>query len=230
MIANLDKEITQQTHDDIKTAQKLLSIAREYKIDSDDMMLAAGDELKCIKSKAKDLTAQRVAITKPMDESKKRIMDLFRNPLKYLADAESLIKRSILHYDNKQEQLRREIEAKLRDKQRKEKELLVKRAAAAADKGQEEKAEALRDKAETLPTPIVAHRASTPPGVSYRNTWGAEVVDKMALIKAVAAGEVPLIALEINMKVCNAQACALRSEMKWPGIKAVSTKQIASRS
>jgi hypothetical protein len=220
--------LTPEAEQDIAQAEKLLAVAREYKIDSPQIMEAAAGDLKNIKLKAKDLEERRMAMTRPLDESKKRIMDFFRAPLQYLTDAERLIKRSMLAYQDEQDRKRREQEAKLREAQRKEQERLQKRAEVAAAKGQEEKAEVLREAAEMMPTPVVANHDPSPQGISTRETWSAEVFDKMALILAVAEGQVPDAVLAVDMKVLNAQARALKSAMKYPGVKAVASKTIAA--
>ena len=209
--------------------EKMLRVAREFVIDTPEMLDTAADELKKIKAKSKDLEDQRKRMTKPLDDSKKQIMDFFRGPLQFLADAESAIKRAMLTFSREQERKRQEAEAAAREKARKEQERLEARAKAAAEKGQEEKAEQLMQQAESVPVPIVPQAAQAPAGISMRETWRAEVVDKMALIKAVAAGEVPDLVLIVDMKVLNAQARALKSALRYPGVQAVSEQTVAAR-
>lgn len=66
------------------------------------------------------------------------------------------------------------------------------------------------------PAPVAAPTVGRKP-VVY---WSAEVTDKMALVKAVAAGKVPLMALEANMTYLNGQAKLLKSEFAVPGVAA----------
>ena len=54
-----------------------------------------------------------------------------------------------------------------------------------------------------------------------RKNYKAEVVDVMALAKAVVAGTVPLQAIEGNSKFLNNQARMLKDDMKFPGVKVV---------
>lgn len=78
--------------------------------------------------------------------------------------------------------------------------------------------------------PIVAF-APPPPeppkadGVSYRVTWSAEVTDLLALVQAVAAGQVPLKVLQPDSTVLNTMARALKESLALPGVKAVARRE-----
>lgn len=67
------------------------------------------------------------------------------------------------------------------------------------------------------PAPVAAPTIGRKP-VDY---WSARVVDKMALVKAVAAGKVPLTALEPNMVYLNATAKQLKAEFRCAGCEVV---------
>jgi hypothetical protein len=56
-------------------------------------------------------------------------------------------------------------------------------------------------------------------GVSYRANWKVEVVDFMALIKAVAAGQLPTTVLLPNLPVLNQMAKAYRNTQEIPGVR-----------
>lgn len=228
-MSELKVGITPEANKLAEQSAGLLAVAQAYKIDSPEMYQAAGDELKHIKAKAKELDETRKSLTKPIDEAKARIMDFFRQPLDFLSKAESIIKGSMLTYQNEQERIRREEEARRQEIARKEQERLQKRAEKAAEKGQTEKAEALLETANAIPTPIVAPAMQKVSGIATKTTWKAEVVDKMALIKAVAAGQVPLSVLEVNQTVLNKMAVALKEELSYPGVKAVAEQSIAAR-
>lgn len=221
--------ISPETQQEADAAQKVLEIAREYHIESPEMMDAAASELKSIKAKAKDLESRRMAMTRPLDDTKKQIMDFFRLPLQYLLDAENIIKRGMLAYQGEQERLRRAEEARLRDLAEKERQRLERQAAKADEQGKAEKAEDLREQAESLPVPVVAHSAPQVAGISTRENWSAEVTDMRALLQGVIDGKVPEVAVIADMKVLNAQARALKSAMNYPGVKAVCEKGISAR-
>jgi hypothetical protein len=66
--------------------------------------------------------------------------------------------------------------------------------------------------------------------LSTRVTFKAVVLDKLELVKAVAAGIVPLNALDANMPFLNNQARAMRQTMAYPGVKVEEETGLASRS
>lgn len=100
---------------------------------------AAGEELKAIKGKAKALEERRLTMTRPLDESKARIMDFFRTPAKYLADAETAIKRAMGAFDEAQRKRREEAERIAAEASRKERERLQTEAAKAEQSAREKR-------------------------------------------------------------------------------------------
>ena len=98
----------------------------QYSIVTAPAYMDAGEDLKLIKGKAKEIDELRKSLTKPLDESKKRIMAFFDNPLSLLAKAESAIKAAMLTWQQEQEQIRQERERVLREAARKEEERLRK--------------------------------------------------------------------------------------------------------
>lgn len=90
-----------------------LTCAEGIVISSSSMYALASDELKAIKTRYKELEEKRVAITRPMDLAKKLVMDLFRQPLANLAEAETFLKNGMLTYANEQERLRKVEQARL---------------------------------------------------------------------------------------------------------------------
>ena len=224
----MDNLITSEAQEAADTAEKTLQSFTNYQIATvEDAENAAGDLIN-IKKQHKDLEAQRVKLKKPILESAKGIDDFFRAPLKFLKDAEAAIKSPLLAFQQLQEKKRREAQAVLDEKARKEREKLEKRAAKAAESGKEEKAEALQTQAAMVVTPVIQEQSS-PAGISKRVTWSAEVVDADALLQAVLDGEVPRAVLKIDMAFLNTQARALKKEFNYAGVKAKATAALAAR-
>ncbi len=146
-----------------------------------------------------------------------------------LVQAENACKLALLAYQQQEERQRREEQAKAEELARKEREKLEARAAKAEAAGKVEKAAALQAVAETVAAPVIARQVPAVSGISTRTTYGALVVDKMELVKAVAAGTVPLMALHANEPFLNQQARALKEELCYPGVKVVTQQGIASR-
>ena len=102
------------------------------------------------------------------------------------------------------------------------------RAQELQDMGMNEAAE------EAISQPVVIEKVTVAEpvragGESFRETWKAEVVDLMALVKAVAAGTQPLAYLEANMPVLNKAASMFKGSVQIPGVKIVSDTIIARR-
>lgn len=102
--------ITPEVAAEAAGAEQMLIDAQAYRVTTAAEYTAAGEELKRIKGKAKELEARRISMTKPLDESKKRIMEFFAKPLLFLDRAEFAIKRSLSTYDAEQRRLRDEAE------------------------------------------------------------------------------------------------------------------------
>ena len=212
-----------------QSASVLLNGARVFTINSPLDFEVAGADLRAIKAKGAELDAMRKRMTAPLDESKRAIMDFFRAPTSYLSEAEALIKRSMLGYSQEVERKRREEEAIAQEIVRKEQEKLRRQADAAAAKGREERAEELRFQADMVPVPIVVSPPPKAAGISLREVWSAEIVDKMKLIKAVAEGRVPMDALQADMKFLNGAARSFKNALGYPGVRAVRTETMAAR-
>ena len=210
------------------TEKMVVAIPTEVHIVTADDYEDAAATLQRIKGRSKELDDLRRSLTRPIDETKRRIMALFERPMSLLVNAESAIKRGILGYQREQERLRAEEEARLREQARKEQERLLARSARAEAAGKEEMAEALEDQADMIIAPIVVSDTPRISGLSTRQTWHAEVTDKMALIQAVAAGHVPDVVLIPDMTILNAQARALKTALDYPGVRAVPEQVVAA--
>ena len=188
---------------------------------------AASTVLSEVKSRYKELDAQRKEITKPIDAAKKAVMDLFKTPLELLEKAESKIKGLMIGYTNEQERKAREEQARLQRladaEAAKQKKILEEKIARAEASGKTEKAEELQMQKETITpivAPIIAPQIETPKGVSYRDQWSAEVTD---------INLVPREYLIANMPALNKMAQATKGTLSIPGVKFTSTKILASR-
>ena len=188
---------------------------------------AASTVLSEVKSRYKELDAQRKEITKPIDAAKKAVMDLFKTPLELLEKAESKIKGLMIGYTNEQERKAREEQARLQRladaEAAKQKKILEEKIARAEASGKTEKAEELQMQKETITpivAPIIAPQIETPKGVSYREQWSAEIIDEKLI---------PREYLIVNLQALNKIAAATKGTISVPGVRFVSTKILASR-
>lgn len=202
--------------------QPILSVASEIKVTNAQTFQAAGGlwkDLCSVEKRIKEywdtdisaayalhksLTAKRESMLKPVGEMKISIRSDMRR------------------WEDEQERARREIQAKAEAEARRmaEDEALAK-AAALEKAGMKEEAAAVMERPVT-PIPVFFEKA-VPSGFggATRRTWGAEVTDLMALVKAVATGTVPIHAIEGNMVFLNQQARALKRDLAYPGVMAV---------
>jgi hypothetical protein len=147
-----------------------------------------------------------------------------------LVEAEGLLKPALAAWDTKQEELRRAEQRRLEEEARKRAEDEQLAYAAQAERcGDKEAAQAILD-APVEVAPVIMTTAPKLAGVSYRETWSAQVTDMMALVKAVAAGQQPLSLLVVNIPGLNGMARALKGALNIPGVKAVCEKTVAAGS
>lgn len=123
------------------------------------------------------------------------------------------------------EEERRKAEEEARKKAEEE---ALARAQELQDMGMNEAAE------EAISQPVVIEKVTVAEpvragGESFRETWKAEVVDLMSLVKAVAAGLQPLAYLEANMPTLNKAASMFKGTTQIQGVKIVSDTIIARR-
>lgn len=86
-------------------AQRALANAADFTIDSDEMLEAAGDDLRSVKGLQKKVEETRTSITGPLNQAIRAINDLFRQPASYLEQAEGKLKGAMLTYTQEQQRL-----------------------------------------------------------------------------------------------------------------------------
>ena len=148
---------------------------------------------------------------------------------KYLDPIEEgrrILKGKMIAYQDTQERIRREEQARLEQEARKRAEDEQIAIAAQLEKeGDKETAEAVLSEPVQV-APVVAQR--TAPAASRlsagRSVWSAEVTNIMALVKAVAEGKQPITLIQANETALNGMARSLKGSMAIPGVKAVERK------
>jgi len=202
--------------------------AQALTIKSQDSYDKANDFLKAIKGLQgqvkdtfKDIIAKAFAAHKEAKAQETR-------HLEPLLKAETLVKNKMLTFAQEQERLRQEAERKLQAEAEKKRQEALAKAEKAREEGKEAKAEKYEDKAAAVVAPQLAPSFDKGSAVITKR-WHAEVTDLMALVKAIAAGQAPIILVEANMVVLNAQARSLKENMAFPGVKAVGEEDLSTR-
>lgn len=125
-------------------AEQSYSIALAIEVDSPEMLDIAGEELRGIVTRRKQIEELRLSLTRPIDQAKRNIMDMFRGPDDRLAQSESLLRDGITRYQRaereKAEAIRREAEARAAAERAEQ--ARIQREAEAAERQAREEAEA----------------------------------------------------------------------------------------
>lgn len=217
----------------ISKAQQFSASIANIRVDSPEAYSRAGETLKAVKGMRGELETVCRPVINAHHQAHKQSMEEFKRGDVPLASAENNLKIALLSYDHEQEKIRRVeqerlqriAESEAREAARlQEEERRLQEAVELEAAGNKEEAE------QVLAAPVVTPVVYVPPvvlatttpkveGLSKRQVWKCDVTDKMALIKAVAAGLVPLAAIEANTVFLGQQARSLKSEMKYPGVK-----------
>lgn len=237
---------------DLATAARLeahadgaIASLSEFIIDSPTMFEIAGEELRNVKAQQKEVEAARVSITKPLNDALRNTNAVFGKAAAKWDQAETVIKRAMLKYQDEQDALAREAQAAA-DKAAQVQRLTLMAEAAVAFKEAEaaaaagnmdahaaalETANAANTMSEVItftPAVVAAPKLS---GISTRKTYGALVTNFKVLVAAVAEGKAPLECLIPDQTFLAAQARAYKKEgALFPGVHVVITNSIAARS
>lgn len=221
--------IPNRDQQEIQQVVRLPDLYREMIIKTHDDCQSAADILSEAKEKVKALEDRRKQITKPMDDAKKSVMDLFRPATDALSQLEKVLKPKIAKFHEEQEAARRKAEAEAEEKARREREKLEAKAEKLRDEGKAEQADALEYQAATTVAVTAANTAPKVSGMSVRKTWVAEVTDPVAVCKAIAAGELPPTIIEFKQAELNKVASTWQNTREFPGLNIHQKSTVASR-
>jgi hypothetical protein len=172
--------IAPEAQAEAREAEMMLTQYGNYAVSTAADYRSAGEALLRVKTQTAKLDEMRKSMTRPIDESKRRIMDFFLAPLNALKETKERIEEAMRSFTVEQKRIAAEAEAAALALQRKEEDRLNRLAEAANQRGDGAKAEAFLAKAETLAnTPVVVTPVAPPSvaGMSKRIDWKFEVVD-----------------------------------------------------
>lgn len=228
-----EMNVTVQTPDQAvmtKSAHGALQMVSDFEIVDAPTFELAADELKAIKSRANDLDTKRKAITKPLDDAKKAVMELFRGPLDVLGRAESLLKNKMLDYQREEERKANEARIKAEKAAQEERE----RLAAEAEKLRAEGKSGEAAVKEQVADMVVAAPAAVPEptkvaGLATRTSVEFEITDLHALVQHIAANPELLGLVQENATKVRAYVRGLGMSCKLPGVRVFEKQSLASR-
>ncbi len=214
------EEIRSKGEPVVASAQMITAIA-----DADAYIKANGiwKDLQSIDKDADEATENLCGLFNRLHKATTKLRNDLRNPFQSEAKR---VKGLMSDYDAEQERIRQAEERRLAEEARKaEEDARLAEAVELETNGHKEEAEAVI--AEPVEAPVVIVEKTVPKvagGPSYRTIWDAQVVDLMALVKAVAAGQVSINALTPNQTFLRQQAMSLKETFKVPGVKAYSRR------
>jgi hypothetical protein len=159
-------------------AETMLSNARSMQILNQSLYEQAASFLKIVKERNNQLEELRKSLTRPLDESKKKIMDLFRIPQSYYQESESLTKKAMIKYEDDQERIRQDQERRLQAEAEKKRLDALKKADEARANGNDLKADKYESKAAAVVAPVLAARVNGVQGIARKKVWKFKVVDE----------------------------------------------------
>jgi len=221
-----------KTQELINQTESFASVYDKFEIKSPTDFSLASEGLRAIKAKTKELDAARKSLTQPLDESKKKIMAMFKKPLDKLKEAESVVKKEMVNWRSQQEEVARLERERLAEIQRKEAEALRLAAQKEAEridklKTKEEKEQAieqavdLAEQAEMVESvPIVIDEPQKVAGISMRTIWKFKVID---------INKLPSEYLIADEKMIGKMVKATQGKVSIPGVEIFSEQIIAAR-
>ena len=205
---------------------QLIDVPADYEIIDATDFEAAGSVLRQVKSRQHELEELRKSMTRPLDQAKRAILDLFVPIENQLGRNETRLKGAVTAFLRIQETARRQLEAELRDKQQREQQAAEEKAAKLRAKGKDEQADELLGRIGAVP--IVVADVPKAQGIGVRSIWKAEVTDFHALIAWSAGNDVDAY-LNPDMPNLNAHARATRGTMPIPGVRFYEEASVAVR-
>lgn len=204
-----------------KGADSALALVEAFEVTDDATFELGGEELKAIKAKAATLEEQRKTITKPMDDAKKAVMDLFRGPIDALTRAEGILKGKLLGYQQQKEREAAEARRKAEEAAAAERARLEDEARRLEEQGRAGEAVVQRAVAEMVVAAPMTTAAAAPKvaGLATRTTVDFEVVDLLALVKHIAQHPELIGLLQADSVKLRAYVRGLGTACNLPGVR-----------
>ncbi|MGH9644779.1 MAG: hypothetical protein ACRD3Q_20440 [Terriglobales bacterium] len=196
-----------------KKVDALAARSSQVTIKTAEQYAEAGKFLTEVKAAQKEHDELRFSLTRPLDQLKQRIMDLFRPKSEKLAGAERAIKAAMRLHSDEQERLRREEQRRADEEARRQQERLNERAARAQASGKVEKAEQLQQQASTVVAPVIQRAPPKVAGISETVVWQFEVTNEALVPREYLSVDLPKIRKVVQALTGQASIAGVRI---WP--------------
>jgi len=199
----------------------IITTAAEY--------VAAGELLKAVKGLRAEIDSTFDPIISKAHEAHKEAIAQKKKVDAPLVEAEGILKPRISTFLREEERKRQEEEMRLqKEAEDRAKEEQLANAVILDDIGETAMANRILEEAVYVPPVVLPSAAPRVAGISMRETWSAQVVDLMRLVKAVAAGTAPIQCLSADTVFLGQQARSMKGALNYPGVKAVMDNSISA--
>lgn len=220
-----EQELTKQALTVVERSQ-IVKITDQSTYDDATRLLL--EEIKPFRKRWKEFWED---IKRPMREALNAVQDKYNAADGPLEAAEAQVKAEIRRWDVEQERIQQERQrAAQAVAEREAEEQRLRDAIVAEESGaSSEEVSAIVEAPVVTVAPPVAPTYAKASGISRRDNWKAKVTDMKALVKAAAAGKVPIEYLLPNETALNARAKADKTTMAIPGVVAWNDQIISGR-
>lgn len=208
--------------------QTAIDFAKSLTIVNDEDNRKAADFLKEIKKRGKAIQDYWKGPKQTAQAAHKAICDREKAMLAPLAEAEKIVKGSMVKYQAAVEKARREAEEEAKRKQQEERERLLAEAVQAEKEGRTMDAAvgvAMAEMVEDMESPDVGVKAEKVEGIGVKKTWKAKVVSERDVPAYVNGMEIR----KIDLSALNALARMYKGSLKIPGIEFYEESSISVR-
>jgi len=217
--------VTPEIEKSTETALTILDVVKSLTIVTVDDYRFGQSAMKQVKDRIKELIDTRMSQTRPLDDSKAKIIAFFEVPLKRLEEAKTYLNKIMVDFIEEQEARRREEERRLQEEARKRaEEEALRQAIEAEEAGEKEEAEQIMAEPVYVPPIKIASEIPKSKESHVRETWSAEVINLKDLIMAISQGKAPLQSVQADMTFLNGQARAYKQALSIPGVHSISKK------
>ena len=222
--------LTPEVKENTQKALTVLDQANTLMISTMDDYRVAQGLMKTVKERIKELTDTRMAQTRPIDESKAKIIAFFAIPLEKLEKAKGYLNQIMVKFTEEQEAKCKEEERRLqKEAQTRAEEEALQQALEAEAAGETQEAEQIiAEPVYVIPIKVMSGIPKSKES-HIRETWSAEIFDIMALVKSIADGKTDIQAIEPNNLIkthafLNTLATRYKQSLNIPGVRVVSKR------
>lgn len=199
----------------------IIAAAKDHKITDAASKETAVGYGRLLQASEKELSKLFTDTKQSIDAVKKPILAAEKEDLGAIKTAKDALSSIVLAYNREQDRLHQIAVREAQEAARKAaEEQRIADAIAAEQAGEKEEAEHILNEKPMLPPAVIVQKA---PGKSAgevgRVTWSAQVTNLMDLVKAVAAGTVPIQAVQANQPFLNTQATQFNLGLNYPGVE-----------